>query len=763
MNSHKKLSLLILFLGLLQTVALSQLVNCDNAIVPDDLQNDKVTVNLSDMCSACGPYGGNNGTFENPPNGATGCAIIRFRQDALINCVGITVDPQSTEKTDYYFDPSTSEMDCFSPDGTTSSQGEVFQFDVNTLTFTNGFFDLLVCSQSTGNRSYSIDIECCPRAGDGRDTSICENDNGLIDLFQLLDGADAGGSWSRLTGMGGVFNDVNGTFQSEPGATSSTFQYTAGNGGNQQCNFTSLVTINISSVPNAGNDNSFDICSNDAPVNLFVFLGGSAENTGTWIGPEALTNGHLGTLDPLFNMEGLYQYVVEGTGGCENDTADIQVNIIQFPSAGMDGSLSFCDNETMPRALITGLGGMPDGGGNWIPSTTVPGFFDPTMDAPGTYTYTVTGTSPCGNSSATVMVSLSDVPDPGTDNEITICNNAEPFNLIDFLGDNPDGGGEWSPMLNGGGNVFDPILDGAGQYTYSFNIQGCDTESATVTVNVNPALSGGNNASISLCHLHDPVNLYALIGDPGQSGVWSGPEALTNGYEGTFDPGSQAGGLYYYTITGQAPCPDLVIEVNVDIYEAPYIGMSTSIDLCDSDSPMNLTSFLGDNVSQDGHWVPLLNGGSNMYAPIDDGEGDFTYIIDATPGCPTQTATISITTYKPHQAGQSAIITVFENDPPLDLFDHLGMSPYNLGTWDPAPLSGTGIFDPSVDQAGIYTYNTKPNGACAADFANVQVLLLPPLGIPTMGTWGIIILSILLVIISTVTLKQQEKLRHKKL
>ncbi len=749
MNSFKKLSLCILLLGVFQSTLLSQIANCDNAIVPDDLSNDKVTINLSDMCSACGPYGGNNGTLGNPPNGATGCGIIRFRQDALINCVGITVDPQSTEKTDYYFNSSVTEMDCFMPDGTTSSQGDVFQFDVNTLTFTNGFFDLLVCSQSTGNRSYEIIIGCCPRAGTGRDTTICENDNGIIDLSSLLTGADPGGSWSRTGGTGGAFDDMNGTFQSSTGATTSTFEYTADNGGNQGCDFTSSVTINITPAPNAGGDGSVDLCSNDSSVDLIDYLGDSPEMGGTWIGPSSLANGDLGTLDPSTNPGGLYQYVVLGTEGCDNDTADVQVQIIQFPSAGSDGSLSFCDNETMSRALITGLGGMPDGGGSWSPGTMVEGFFDPTIDAPGMFTYTVTGTTPCGNSSATVTISVSDVPDPGEDNEITICSDVQPFNLVGQLGGMPDGGGIWTPALNSGGNIYDPAQDGDGQFTYSFNIQGCDTESATVTVNINQALEGGNNGFLFVCHIHDPVDLYSLIGNPGTSGTWSGPEILLGGHLGTFDPGTQMGGIYEYTISGDDPCDDLVLEVEVEVFEAADVGISTSIELCDSDSPMDLTTFLGDDVYPGGTWSPPLNSGDNMYAPLDDGEGMFTYTIEGTSECPTQTATIMITTYKPFQAGQSAIVTVFEGDPPFDLYDELGMVPTPGGTWDPAPSSGTGIFDPSIDEAGTFTYNTMANVACEADFANVQVLVLPPLGVPTLGTWGIIVLTLLMLIIST--------------
>jgi hypothetical protein len=45
-----------------------------------------------------------------------------------------------------------------------------------------------------------------------------------IDLFSLITGEDAGGTWSRLTGTGGTFNAAAGTFV-PTGATTSTFKY----------------------------------------------------------------------------------------------------------------------------------------------------------------------------------------------------------------------------------------------------------------------------------------------------------------------------------------------------------------------------------------------------------------------------------------------------------------------------------------------------------------------------------------------------------
>jgi hypothetical protein len=749
----QKVILLVCYFLLIGIYANAQIGTCDSPIVPDDLNNGKVTLNLDELCSSCGPYGGSNGTIDNPPNGATGCGIIKFRQADLINCVTITIDPQSTEKTDYYLNPLLTANQCFSPDGSTSSQGEEFVFNIDDITFNGGFFDLLVCSQSTGNRSYNINLGCCPRAGTGRDTSICFNSPNLIDLYTLLTDADPGGTWERLSGTGGDFNALNGTFTSLNGGTTSQFEYTAlVDPQNPSCNFTSLVTVFVTPAPQAGNDNTIVLCDNNNPTDLYSLLGQSAETSGIWSGPSILTNGHLGTINPQTDGEGTYLYVIVGTDGCENDTAEIMVTIEESVSAGTNGTLGFCNIQQPGRPLQDGLGGMPDNGGSWSPPTTVPGFFDPQLDVPGTYTYTVTGISPCQNSSAEVVVSISNTLNPGENGSVSMCDNSPPFNLIDHLNGVPDGGGTWSPELESMTGVFNPLVDLPGVYTYSFDQPGCPDASATVTVTINSPRTGGNNADLMVCSLGESIDLYDYIGDPGMDGFWSGPSILINGHQGTFDPGNNSEGIYFYTIESPVPCSDLVLSVNVQLTERPYAGRDTTVTACISENAIDLFALLGTGVTKGGTWSPELQSLTDMFMPGLDGSGTFTYVIEAKDGCELQSASVTTQVIEGFHAGQSAVITLSNTDPPVDLFTLLTMNPDPGGHWDPAPQSGNGILDPTVDLPGTYKYHVPGNGPCLPDSASVIVNILDPLGIPTMGTWGIIILALLLLIVSRIAI-----------
>ncbi|MGH1386626.1 hypothetical protein, partial [Kordia sp.] len=54
------------------------------------------------------------------------------------------------------------------------------------------------------------------------------------------------------------------------------------------------------------------------------------------------------------------------------------------------------------------------------------------------------------------------------------------------------------------------------------------------------------------------------------------------------------------------------------------------------------------------------------------------------------------------------------------------------GIWSPALTSGTGIFDPTTDASGIYTY-TINNGICGDVSAQVNVTVFSELSAGTNG------------------------------
>ena len=84
---------------------------------------------------------------------------------------------------------------------------------------------------------------------------------------------------------------------------------------------------------------------------------------------------------------------------------------------------------------------------------------------------------------------------------------------------------------------------------------------------------------------------------------------------------------------------------------------------------------------------------------------------------------ITVTVITVPDAGISNAVTLCSTDDPIDLFGELGGTPDTNGTWSPSLQSGTGIFNPAIDSAGIYTYTVTgdQSPSCPDDSATIDV------------------------------------------
>ena len=67
-------------------------------------------------------------------------------------------------------------------------------------------------------------------------------------------------------------------------------------------------------------------CNNSNSDDLYNYASSSLGTNGTWSGPSALANGHLGTFDPTTSNFGTYYYTVPGLTSCSDTTASIVVS-----------------------------------------------------------------------------------------------------------------------------------------------------------------------------------------------------------------------------------------------------------------------------------------------------------------------------------------------------------------------------------------------------------------------------------------------------
>ncbi len=72
-------------------------------------------------------------------------------------------------------------------------------------------------------------------------------------------------------------------------------------------------------------------------------------------------------------------------------------------------------------------------------------------------------------------------------------------------------------------------------------------------------------------------------------------------------------------------------------------GRDTTLSFCTEDQLINLNNFLGTDAQPGGTWSPSLTQGGSTYNPVLDGPGIWQYIVQNSPECRADTASISIT------------------------------------------------------------------------------------------------------------------------
>ena len=72
----------------------------------------------------------------------------------------------------------------------------------------------------------TVNFSAQPNAGTDGSIAICDNSTATIDLYSLITGEQAGGTWVRTSGTGGIFDPITGTFTPAVGANTSKFTYT---------------------------------------------------------------------------------------------------------------------------------------------------------------------------------------------------------------------------------------------------------------------------------------------------------------------------------------------------------------------------------------------------------------------------------------------------------------------------------------------------------------------------------------------------------
>jgi hypothetical protein len=171
--------------------------------------------------------------------------------------------------------------------------------------------------------------------------------------------------------------------------------------------------------------------------------------------------------------------------------------------AGWGTPLLFCDTDPQMN-LIDQLNGQPVNNGNWTYNgNPVPGTFDPAIDPPGIYTYSIAGSSSgtCPGDDATVTLDVFSASSISITSPSVLCSDENSFTLtgIPPAGWSTQGQGVFTDNLGSVITDFDPAISGIGNHniTYTYTPQGCNPipVGGSILVNEAPAVLPANVAT----------------------------------------------------------------------------------------------------------------------------------------------------------------------------------------------------------------------------------------------------------------------------
>lgn len=561
----------------------------------------------------------------------------------------------------------------------------------------------------------AVILACSANAGSNGAITLCSASPPSV-LFNALGGTpQANGAWTNPSGAAhsGILDPAT------DAAGNYTYTVTSNS---PPCSQTATIAVTINPQPNAGTDGATTTCASSAAFSLLSSLGGAPMPGGTWTGPSGASSG---TFNPAVDAAGIYTYTITGTPPCTDASASVTVTVNPSPFAGVGGPLILCSNS-VPISLSTGLSGGYDPNGSWYdPSgAQVGGSFNPTTNAPGTYTYTVNGIAPCANSSATVTVTVNQLPNAGTNAAATLCETAGATVLTSLLGGAPGAGGTWAdPSGQAIGASITPATASSGDYTYSITgAAPCPSASATLTLTIIAQPDAGSNSTVNLCTASAPVDLFSsLSGTPDAGGSWSGPSGPVGST--TFTPGTSAPGGYTYTIQAQAPCVNASATVTVNVSQQPSAGVSAPLSVCSSSGATALLPILGTTAQPGGTWTsPTGATVAGTFTPGTSADGTYTYTIAGIAPCPDASAMVTVTTIAASNPGSNGTLNACTSDAAISLINTLGGTPGAGGTWTtPGGGAMNGTLNPSSAAPGNYTYTIAANGPCPAVSAQVNV------------------------------------------
>ena len=632
----------------------------------------------------------------------------------------------------------------------------------NTGTAAANPVDLSVLAVGTYNFTFDVDavgtcddelvtvqivINDLPNTGTPNNPApFCENDpalnNNAFDLFDILNGEDAGGTWSDDDASGVLTGNTIDLSSLPVGTYNYTYSITNAN----TCSNSTTVTITILEAPESGTvspNNPLAFCLATAPsaYNLFDLLDGE-DQTGTWyIGTDNTGTVTANPVDLSVLTVGTYNFTfdVDAIGTCDDELVTVQIIINDLPNTGTATPYVVCETTTDTAFdLFNQLSGN-DAGGIWSDDDTTGVLTGNTIDLTGlpigtyNFTYTITDTNTCTNST-TVSITIEEAPEAGTGTNFEICSidvaTTPTLDLFNQLSGN-DAGGTWTDDNASGalsGNVVDlTLLPVNTTFNFTYTVTGtgtCANDTEIISVIVN------ETAPPTIVDTNQEFCDSATVGDltaTGNNIQWYNDATLGT----ALNSGDilADGGTYYASQTDATTnCESSVrTQVTVTIYLSSNSGIAVNDTICNDESAYDLFTALDGSQDATGTWTDTdgtgaLSGNTFDASMVTPGDYNFTYTVVANAPCVNASTVVTITVEIPVSAGTDNTLLVCSTDTTVDLFPLLGGATPG-GGWSLNGNPVTNTLDPSTANSGIYTYTIA--GVCNFETAQIDVTITP--------------------------------------
>ena len=151
----------------------------------------------------------------------------------------------------------------------------------------------------------------------------------------------------------------------------------------------------------------------------------------------------------------------------------------------------------------------------------------------------------------------------------------------------------------------------------------------------------------------------------------------------------------------------------------------TEITIC-SNETINLYDAITGNPEPNGDWTvpagaPLLSGNDFIGTVNTAGEYIYTFSKDCDNSNLRIPVTVTVAIEQAPFVGTNKALSICKNNTSVDLFTLLDPGVTTGGTWSPALASGTGLFNPAIDNSGTYLYTIPASAVCSSVSASIVV------------------------------------------